>query len=80
MSNDKVKESKKEQNKKTKKTFTLMFDNEEEININDICRDNDVCFEIDEIKTDKIRVSKEYPYGKNGKYRNFVFYDHENVV
>ena len=36
MSNNKVKESKQEHNKKTKKTFTLMFDNEEEIDKNDI--------------------------------------------
>ena len=40
--------------------------------------DGNVCFEIDEIEIDKIRISKEYPYGKNGKYRNFVFYEHEN--
>ena len=55
-----------------------MFDNEEEINKNDICMDSNVYFETDEIEIDKIRVSKEYPYGKNGKYRNFVFYEHEN--
>ena len=55
-----------------------MFDNEEEINKNDICRDSNVCFEIDEIEINKIRVSKEYPYRKNGNYRNFVFYEHEN--
>ena len=78
MSNNKVKESKKEHNKKTKKTSMLMFDNEEEIDKNDICMDSNVCFEIDEIEIDKIRVSKEYPSGKNGKYRNFVFYEHEN--
>ena len=64
MSNNKAKESKKEHNKKTKKTFTLMFDNDEEINKNHICRNSDVCFEIDEIEIDKIRASKEYPYGK----------------
>ena len=40
--------------------------------------DNDVCFEIDEIEIDKISISKEYPYDKNGKYRNFVFYGHGN--
>ena len=34
--------------------------------------------EIDEIEIDKISISKEYPYGKNGKYRNFAFYEHEN--
>ena len=77
MSNNKVTESKKERNKKTKKTFTLVFDNEEEINKND-SRDSNLCFEIDEIEIDKIRVSKEYPYGKNDKNRNFVFYEHEN--
>ena len=44
---------------------------------NDICRNSNLFFEIDEIETDKIRVSKEYPYGKNGKYRKFVFYEHE---
>ena len=48
-----------------------MFDNDEEIDRNDICRNNNLCFEIDEIYD-------EYPYGKNGKYRNFVFYEHEN--
>ena len=78
MSNSKVKESKKEHNKKTKKTFTLMFDNEEETNKNDIFMDSNVCFEIDEIEIDKIRVSEEYPCRKNVKYRNFVFYEHEN--
>ena len=61
MSNNKVKESKIEHNKKTKKTFMLMFDNEEEINESDICRDRNTCFEIDEIEIDKIRVSKKYP-------------------
>ena len=39
---------------------------------------SNACFEIDEIEIDKIRASKEYPYGKNGKYRNYVFYEHEN--
>ena len=34
----------------------LMLDNEEEINKNDICRDSNVCFEIDEIEINKIRV------------------------
>ena len=77
MSNNEVKESKKEHKKKTKNTFMLMFDNEVEIYKNDICMNSNVFFEIDEI--DKIRVSKEYPYGKNGKYRNYVFYEHENV-
>ena len=74
MSNNKVKESKKEHNKKIKKTFTLMFDNEEEIDKKDICMDSNVRVETDEIE----RISKEYPYGENGKYRNFVFYEHEN--
>ena len=55
-----------------------MFDNDEEIDRNDICRNSNLCFEIDDIEIDKIRVSKEYPYEKNGKYRNFVFYEHEN--
>ena len=77
MSNKTTKNNKKEHSKKTKKTFMLMFDNEKEIHKRDIRMDSDECFEIDEIDIDKIRVSMEYPYGKNGKYRNFVFCEHE---
>ena len=78
MSYKRVKKDKKECSKKTKKTFTLVFDNGEEIHKNNICMDSDECFEIDEIDIDKIRVSKKHSNGKNGKYRNFVFYEHEN--
>ena len=41
-----------------------MFDNDKKIDRNDICRNSNLFFEIDETETDKIRVSKEYPYGK----------------
>ena len=65
MSNNEVKESKKNNKKKLqKKTFKLMFDNDKKIDRNDICRNSNLFFEIDETETDKIRVSKEYPYGK----------------
>ena len=45
----------------------LIFDNGEEIYKSNIPIDIDECFEIDEIDIDKTRVSKEYPYRKNGK-------------
>ena len=64
MSNKRVKNDKKEYSKKKEKTFTLMFDNKNEIHKNDIRMDSEECFEIDEIDLDKIRVSKEYSYRK----------------
>ena len=78
MSHKAIKNNKKERSEKTKKTFSLVLDDGEEISRDDVVRDTNECFEFDEITIDEIRVSKKYPYGKNGKYRNFVCYEHEN--
>ena len=46
--------------------------------MNNIVRDTVGCFEINKIDIDKIRVSEKYPYRKNGKYRNLIFYETED--
>ena len=78
MSRKAIKNNKKERSEKAKKTFSLVLDDGEEIYRDDVVRDTNECFEIDEITIDEIKVSKKYPYGKNGKYRNFICYEHKN--
>ena len=41
-------------------------------------RDTGDCFETDKIDIDNIRVSKKYPCGNNGKYKNPVCYETED--
>ena len=67
MSRKAIKNNKKERSEKAKKTFSLVLDDGEEIYRDDVVRDTNECFEIDEITIDEIKVSKKYPYGKNGK-------------
>ena len=78
MSHKAIKSNKKERSAKTKNTINLVLDDGEEIYRDHVVRDTNECFEIDEITIDEIRVSKKYPYGENGKYRNFVCYEQEN--
>ena len=78
MDGETTRNSKKEHSKKTKKTFILVLDNGDEIYRDDVVRDTDECFKVDKIDIDNIRVSKKYPYGNNGKYKNLVFYETED--
>ena len=61
-----------------KQETNIVLDNSEKIYMNNIVRDTVGCFEINKIDIDKIRVSEKYPYRKNGKYRNLIFYETED--